>query len=548
MKMGEAMRKRMLSAFCLISFIMGLLFLRFYALANSEELAAAANRQGTRTLTVSTSRGQIYDYRYQKLVNTQKSYVAAVLPSPSSASILLDYVPVLARTTVLEQLQKGNLFTTELASRLPEDTIDLHTFVISRRYADDQLAPHIIGHMTNGGTDGGYGIEKAYDSFLKENTTKTTITYFLDAKGRSIQGMQPEITAPAASNAGVVLTLDSSIQRIVEETGAKLLEKGAVVVMTPDGKIRACASFPSFSPNDLTASIKDEENKPMFNRAFGSYAVGSTFKISTAASALESGLLPTLTYTCKGEIDVKGQIFGCHKHEGHGTLSMSQAMAESCNPYFISLGLQLDRSRLLQTAKDLSFSKSYELAPGFFTQAGYLPTLNELYNPADVANFSFGQGKLMATPIQVATMTCCIVNGGKTPVPKLVEGLSQDGKTLFEAYKDAAPTDTMKKETAQQIQQFLVSSVMNKASQQAKPTKTTAGGKTATAQTGSFVGDKEIMQGWFTGFFPAEDPQYVVTVLCENAQSGNETAGPVFREIADRITEELLQKNTGAAA
>ena len=157
MKMGEAMRKRMLSAFCLISFIMGLLFLRFYALANSEELAAAANRQGTRTLTVSTSRGQIYDYRYQKLVNTQKSYVAAVLPSPSSASILLDYVPVLARTTVLEQLQKGNLFTTELAARLPEDTIDLHTFVISRRYADDQLAPHIIGHMTNGGTDGGYG-------------------------------------------------------------------------------------------------------------------------------------------------------------------------------------------------------------------------------------------------------------------------------------------------------------------------------------------------------------------------------------------------------
>lgn len=539
----EAMKRRMLSAFCLLSFIMGMLFLRFYALGNSEKLAAAANRQGTKTLTISTSRGQIYDHNYQKLVNTQKSCVAAVLPSPSSASILLDYVPVLARTAVLTQLQKGNLFTAELTSPLPEDTIDLHTFIVSRRYADDQLAPHIIGHMTNGGIDGGYGIEKAYDSFLKENTTKTTITYFLDAKGRSIQGMQPEISAPAASDAGVVLTLDSGVQRIVEETGAKLLEKGAIVVMAPDGKIRACASFPSFSPNNLTASLKDETNKPMFNRAFGSYAVGSTFKISTAAAALESGILPGFAYTCIGKIDVRGQVFNCHKHAGHGKLDMSQAMAESCNPYFISLGLQLDRNKLLQTARDLSFSKSYELAPGFYTQTGYLPTLSELYNPADVANFSFGQGKLMATPIQVAAMTCCIVNGGKTPAPKLVEGLSKDGKTLSEANRDAAPTDTMKKETAEKIQEFLISSVMNKANQQAKPTKTTAGGKTATAQTGSYNGEKEIMQGWFTGFFPAENPQYVVTVLCEDAQSGNTTAGPVFREIADRITEELLQKN-----
>ncbi len=542
MKHTIALKKRMLSVFFLLCFLMGTLFLRFYSLAASEALAAAANRQGTKTLTVTTTRGQIYDHRFTPLVNTEKSTIAAVLPSPSSADLLLDAVPVLDRAAVLTRLQAGEPFTAVLANRLPSDTTELQTFVTTKRYADNQLAPHIIGHLTNGGTEGGYGIEKAYDTFLKEHTTQTTITYFLDAKGGSIQGREPAISAPAASDAGVVLTLDRELQQIIEEVGKQQIDKGAIVVMTPDGKIRGCASFPAFSPTNLSDSLKDEANQPMFNRTFGSYAVGSTFKIATAATALESGISPTLSYFCSGQIAVKEQVFGCHKHTGHGKLTLSQAMAESCNPYFISLGLSLDRTKLLQTARDLSFSKRYELAPGFYTQAGYLPTADELFNPAEVANLSFGQGKLMATPIQIATMTCAILNGGKTPTPKLVEGLTLDGSTLSEAYPTAAPTDAMKEETAAQLQEFLIASVMDKANQEAKPTKTTAGGKTATAQTGNYNGDEEVMQGWFTGFFPAENPQYVVTVLCEDAESGNATAGPVFREIADRITEEILQK------
>ena len=532
------MKRKILAAFCLISVIMGVLFFRLYSLSSSEALASAANRQGTKTLTVYQSRGQIYDCNYQKMVNTAKGYIASVLPSPSSASLLLDYVPVLKRSSVLDQLQKGTLFATVLERPLPNDTIDLHSFPYYKRYEDKQSAVHIIGHLTNGNLDGGYGIEKAYDSFLKENTTKTTITYFLDALGRSIQGKQPQLNLENASSAGVVLTIDSRIQTICEEVGEKMLAKGAIVVMTPNGNIKACASFPTFSPNNLTESLHDQENKPMFNRAFGSYNVGSTFKVSTAAAALESGISPNYTYRCTGEINVNGQIFKCHKHEGHGVLNMKQAMAESCNPYFISLGLKLNKEKMYQMAKDLSFSKTMELAPGFSPQSGYLPTIKELFNPADVANFSFGQGLLMATPIQLTQMMCSIVNGGKPPSPKLVEGLSQDGKTLFNSSQSSAAIDAMKPETAAQIKSFLVYSVMNKANQYAKPAKTTAGGKTATAQTGNYIGEEEINQGWFCGFFPAENPKYVVTVLCENAESGNISASPVFRESADRVTAE----------
>ena len=321
------MKRKILAAFCLISVIMGVLFFRLYSLSSSEALASAANRQGTKTLTVYQSRGQIYDCNYQKMVNTAKGYIASVLPSPSSASLLLDYVPVLKRSSVLDQLQKGTLFATVLERPLPNDTIDLHSFPYYKRYEDKQSAVHIIGHLTNGNLDGGYGIEKAYDSFLKENTTKTTITYFLDALGRSIQGKQPQLNLENASSAGVVLTIDSRIQTICEEVGEKMLAKGAIVVMTPNGNIKACASFPTFSPNNLTESLHDQENKPMFNRAFGSYNVGSTFKVSTAAAALESGISPNYTYRCTGEINVNGQIFKCHKHEGHGVLNMKQAMA-----------------------------------------------------------------------------------------------------------------------------------------------------------------------------------------------------------------------------
>lgn len=534
------MKRRALSIFCLISLCMGLLVYRFYALSSSEQLIAAAGRQGTRTLNVSTTRGMIYDYHFERLINTEQIYVASVLPSPESAAILLHHVSAMDRSAVLKKLEKGELFTVELETPLDSDTNELHTFSIYKRYSDSQLAPHIIGHLTNGNLDGGYGIEKAYDDFLKEHTVQSSITYYLDAAGQSIQGKEPEIKLNAASDAGVVLTLDSRIQKIAEDAGEKYLSKGAVVIMTPDGKIRACASFPAFSPNNLNESLKDEEGKPMFNRAFGSYSVGSTFKIATAAAALESGVSPSRNYRCVGSIDISGQIFHCHNHAGHGTLDMEHAMAESCNPYFISLGLRLDKTKLCQTAKDLSFSKISLLAPGFSTQSGYLPAAGELTSPAAVANFSFGQGTLMATPIQVALMTCCIVNGGKTPSAQLVEGLSEDGKSLSEINRAAAPVNAVSEKTAEQIKQFLITGVMSRSGQNAKPTKTTAGGKTATAQTGNFKNGEEILQGWFTGFFPAEDPQYVVTVLCEEADSGNSSASPVFREIADRITEELL--------
>ena len=142
----------------------------------------------------------------------------------------------------------------------------------------------------------------------------------------------------------------------------------------------------------------------------------------------------------------------------------------------------------------------------------------------------------MATPVQVARMMSSVVNGGATPEAVLVEGTTESGRMVDARTEIPAPVKAMSSEVAGILQEDLAACVMEGENQNAKPQYISAGGKTATAQTGRFHenGD-EVLQGWFAGFFPAENPRYVVVVLCEDARSGNQDASPVFREIADRL-------------
>ena len=274
----------------------------------------------------------------------------------------------------------------------------------------------------------------------------------------------------------------------------------------------------------------------MINRAFSAYNVGSTFKVVTAATALTEGISPARSYNCEGYIEVLTQVFKCHNLAGHGILDLGKALEESCNPYFIDLGLELDKERFVNMASDMSFGKPTLFAEGISSSSGTLPTVEELYNPAAVGNFAFGQGTLMATPVQIAQMMSCIVNGGGTPTASLIEGLTQDGKLLNQRYEVSSPIRAMEENIANRIQEYLVACVMETPNQNAKPDYVTAGGKTGTAQTGQIKenGD-ELLQGWFAGFFPAAKPQYVAVVLSEDAKSGNQNASPAFRYIADSL-------------
>ncbi len=524
--------KRTIIFFAVFVFLIFLLYLRIGILSNFSGLENTSSNQSRYTVTLDKERGMIYDRNLSPLVNRIKEETYAVLPDKQNMNAVLGSVEDSRREGVLSLLESGKPFVLKTDKNIQAPNVT--KFYKTQRYEYFQLASHIIGY-TDGEDNGVTGIEKSYNNLLKENTVKTTASYVLNGLGHGMPGLDAVVTEDKKENGGVVLTIDKDIQSKVQSIGSRMIKKGAIVVMDPyTGEIKATASFPSYTPRNIEKSISDTENSPMINRAFLPFNVGSTFKIVTAATALESGIDMKFCSECKGVTDVSGQSIKCHNRNGHGELDMLDAMKESCNPYFIEIGLKVGGEKLLTMAEKFGFGRGFSLADGIYTANGSLPQRSELINPAEVANLSFGQGKLTATPVQIAQMVSIIANGGYYVTPKLVLGTTKDGK-ITDKFAVIPKERVISNLTAAQIQSFLIHCVMVADGQNAKPQKTTAGGKTATAQTGRYVDGEEKEHGWFAGFFPAVNPEYVVVVLCEDAGFGNNTASPVFSKIADSI-------------
>ncbi len=531
------MNKRLILVFLSFMLTSVLLFLRVGSLSVDEPLAKTAQTQSRYTLTFNRTRRLIYDCRLNRLVDEDTRYLAACLPTSETLPRFLNNQTLLLGESPEEKsalLTSGKPFLAE--SRLPQTGIPLtQVFEVPIRTGKNQLAPHIIGYTQDG--EGVSGLEKALNDYLNEDSQTSRVTYAADGRRSVLAGAEIQTDLAPIPTAGVVLTLDNRIQEVIERIGAKSIQRGAVIVMEPStGKIRAAASFPSYSASHLTEAMQDTENAPLLNRTFASYCVGSTFKIATAAAALSQGLPAETMFECKGWITVKGQTFRCHDLAGHGWITMDDAFKVSCNPYFIQLAQQFDPQVLRNLASDLSFGREAEFLPGYTSSSGSLPDAEELERPAGTANFSFGQGSLSATPIQVAQMVCAVVNGGSTPAARLVEGYTDSGQVIDEPAEELLPVQAMTPEIAALLQEMLTACVMENENQYAKPQYVTAGGKTGTAQTGQLdENGKEKYLGWFAGFFPAESPRYVVSVVVEEARSGNQDASPVFQEIADAL-------------
>lgn len=528
--------KKIIGLFSLLVALFTLLSVRTAYLSASPLLTQTAENQSSYKQVVSSNRAQIYDRNMTGLVNNAEQYRAVILPEPSSIDTILTLTDEYTREELLERMQTGKPFVID--SKLSSvDDPNIRLFQSYNRYRDNGLAAHFIGYLDDAG-NGLTGIEKAYNDFLKEHSTETSVKFTLDGMGRYVKGGEISIETGGLSSAGVVLTLDSRIQDIIERVGKQTIERGSIVVLdAKTAEIVGSASFPSYNQNNVAPSVSDEVNTPMINRTLYAYNVGSTFKIATAAAALDAGLSPSITHNCTGSIEVAGQVFQCHYHPGHGVLDMQQALRESCNPYYVALGLQTGAESIRRVASDMGFGKEFPLADGITSAKGYLPTLDELFNPGEVANFSFGQGGLLATPLQVSELVFSVINDGKAVTPSLVKGVTEDGTTLTEQSELPAPIAAMSESTAQTLKEFLTRAVSEQKKNDMKPSLTTAGGKSATAQTGKFDSEgNELYQTWFSGFFPAEEPEYIVTVLVENGTSGNGSAGPVFAEIADLIT------------
>ncbi|MCL2578540.1 MAG: penicillin-binding transpeptidase domain-containing protein [Oscillospiraceae bacterium] len=533
------LRRRSVGVYCLLLVFFALSIFRLHYIESSGYLAAVAAGQGRFTVNIAQGRGSIYDRNMRRLVNNRSQVVAAILPTPQAMAEIYRVFPEDERIQILERMRDGLPFALELPT-IEVNAIGIDAFEIPRRYGELQIAPHLIGYLTDEGRVGVAGIERAFDQILREKGAVLTARYHLDAAGRAMHGGGVEIERHNQSSAGgVVLTLDANIQLITQqalEAGAQ--RGGAVVLDINDGDILAMASLPVFDQNEISASLHSEYS-PFINRAISGYGIGSAFKTVTAAAALESGFPPGRSYECLGYINVGGQIFRCNNLAGHGVVDMTRAMQVSCNPYFISLGLQLDPGFLLAFSRQLGMDAALELAPGLFTQRGNLPSSAELASPAGLANFSFGQGSSLATPLQMAQMMAVFAGSGTLVTPRLVEGFTEDGINISQPAPRFAGRDVVSPQTAAAVRQLMVDVVEIGSGALARPIYGSAGGKTSSAQTWQFVEEngvrREVVHAWFVGFYPAENPRYSIAVFVEDGLSGEQTAAPIFKQIADGI-------------
>ncbi len=252
---------------------------------------------------------------------------------------------------------------------------------------------------------------------------------------------------------GVRLTLDADVQRACEALAAETMPRGCILVMdTATGELLASVSTPAFDPQNIAASIRADDTS-LLNRPFCAFSAGSVFKVVLAAAAYEDGL-DWFTHDCTGEIEVAGQTYRCAQGRAHGVVNLRGALEQSCNTYFVALGQLLGGEAIRAEAEKLGFGTAAQIAPGLKTAAGTLPEAEALQNPGELATFSFGQGALTVTPLQITAMMNTAAGGGVYKAPAFVQGITDADGTLTEPLTPAVPRTVLDKATARGAAQY----------------------------------------------------------------------------------------------
>ncbi len=529
------MRKRLVVLMVTVAVVLTGLGMRLYSLSGGE-LQAASEQQSTRRETIAVARGTIYDRYLQPLVNRSKQIVVSVAPFSECVALMEQTLSGSYRQAVVSKLSQGERVTATVDGWL-SPTVGVTQIRAPLRYERDALACHVVGYV-NGENTGVSGIEKVYDTLLSSYNGEASVSYPIDAMGRV--GMDGEDVLDNTLDkavGGVALTLDGEIQRIVQQAAVSYLERGAVVVTDAvSGEVLASVSVPIYDQNDVETALT-QSSSPLLDRTRTNYDLGSVFKIVTAAAALELGFSAGKTYTCSGYIEVDGTRFHCHNPLGDGKQTMGQAMANSCNCYFIQLALDVGASAIFDLAQRAGFAEAITLTTDYQTARAVLPSRRDLSADAALANLAIGQGDLLATPYHVAALLGAVAADGVMTKPSIFYGTVDENAMLT---KDPTAPDTVRlfsASTAAQLRTMLQKVVEEGTGTAAQPREHTAAGKTGTAQTGWLIDGEEVVQSWFAGIYPADDPQYAITVLSENGGANGKTAAPLFAVIADALFE-----------
>jgi len=457
-----------------------------------------------------SQRGEIF-FRNGELAATNKPfYFLVILPSKiqekeKTAKILTEILGI-AKNQILEKMQNKSFILEigedkEKAQKIKNLNLK-GVFVeegLKRYYPQGSLASQVLGFLGGEGR-GQYGIEEYYDEKLK--------------KGENL-----------------ILTLDYQIQfeaeKILKEAKEKLdFEKGEILVLNPEnGEILAMAVYPNFDPNNYKDYVKNLE---IFKNPFTQelYEPGSAFKPITMAIALEEKkITPETTYEDPGEIRINGWVIRNYDNRKYpGKITMTEVLEKSINTGAVFAQRQVEGFVFLDYLKKLGiFEKTGIDLPEIFSENKEIKQGREI----NFATASFGQG-IALTPIQLAKIYCAIANGGKMVIPHLRKDFPQ-----IEEKK------VLSKETTTKLTQMLISVVENGFAKRAKIEGYFIAGKTGTALQPK-IGQKGYSEKtWqsFVGFFPAQNPKYLILIKLDNpkTKTAEYSAVPLFKKMAEFI-------------
>ena len=392
------------------------------------------------------------------------------------------------------------------------------------------ISSHLLGYLDSDGIIGLSGIEKEFDAFLSLFSSEKTIVYTADAIQGAVEGLGYRVDGSETSDNGIILSLDRGLSECLKKSMISNMKVGSGIVMDcVTGEILAMESLPNYSEKNIIDYIESDRGE-LINRGLYPQTVGSVFKIIIAAAALEAGL-EHYRYECNGGIFVGDRFFSCHDKNGHGNIGIKEGFALSCNSYFIALGQLIGYDRIFEIARRFGFGESVQITESIHSLKGNVPMER---NTVALANLCIGQGELTASPIHIARMTAVISNGGIMPEVQLLKGLYLNNDTK-EISNQPEEKRILSEDHANAIKEYCEYSVTAGTGKNAKPEHGTAGGKTSSAQTGIYQNGKEQLNVYFTGFYPADSPRYVVTVFAEDGVSGGTTCGPVFRDVCNYL-------------
>lgn len=559
-------------------------------IVDGERMQSLASEQQLYDTLVSAPRGDIYDADMNLLAKSDTAYTVYIVPNgikelkedkqkqvktaiaAGFSEILdMDYDAAYAYTEketyyVIVKKRVDKTVADEIRAYISENSsLNLSKYIgidetTKRYYPNKNLASVVLGFVGDD-NQGLSGLESYYDETL--TGTAGRVVAAKNAHGSDMP-FSYRVVEEAKQGNSLVLTIDSYVQHVAEKYLEQAVEtnkasnRGACIVMNVNtGAIVAMAIKGDFDPNSpFTLSESDEAlladenatvtrnellNKQWRNKAVSdTYEPGSVFKIITASMALEENLTTIdNTYDCGYSIYVAGQVYHCHKHGGHGTLSFKQAMVNSCNPIFIKIGQLVGVSKFSKYFEAFGFTKTTgidlpgEESPIYHKQANMGPT--------ELASSSFGQ-TFKVTPIQIITAASAAVNGGYLLQPYVVGKIIDADGNIVKTTNKTVKRQVISEATSAKIREMLKAVVNDGGAPNAYVAGYDIGGKTGTSEkvAESQASGRKMYISSFIGFAPIDNPELAVLVMIDEPNGASHFGGTVAAPVGAEIFEEIL--------